>query len=472
MANEFKHDSVGTSLSQAEWEAIGTHVLDSQATGDIIYASSASQLRRLGIGSNTNVLTLAAGVPSWAAPAAAAAGSLTGSTLASGVTASSLTSVGTLTALTVSGEASMATLDIGGTNVTSTAAELNILDGVTSTAAELNLVDGSSAGSVVNSKAVIYGGSGELAGTLSTAAQGSVTSVGTLTSLTVQRGDDGIVIRANGTNGNMAGQFGSTNTDEGYMDLADGGSTTVRIAANLNSYFNAVGKAVFIGDTANTYMTTGLTINMGAADNEAVGLKSSDVTHGVTGETEADTYGTLKKTHTGDGGVQLSGYSSGTQGVNIRALQTTVSISKSTSASAAIYMNSSLRSGTGPGAVSADGNLLVMANDGTVRFIFDAEGSGFADVEWVTYATHDDLALIVDMEQELLLHEDAAKTQRRHMLEETGIIGRDSWHMENGKPRAMINTTKLAMLHHGALIQAAERIQSLESKLLALEGRK
>ena len=44
--------------------------------------------------------------------------------------------------LTVAGEVSMTTLDIGGTNVTSTAAELNILDGVTSTAAELNLLDG------------------------------------------------------------------------------------------------------------------------------------------------------------------------------------------------------------------------------------------------------------------------------------------------------------------------------------------
>ena len=36
----------------------------------------------------------------------------------------------------------MTTLDIGGTNITSTAAELNILDGVTSTAAELNILDG------------------------------------------------------------------------------------------------------------------------------------------------------------------------------------------------------------------------------------------------------------------------------------------------------------------------------------------
>ena len=56
---------------------------------------------------------------------------------------------GTTTALTFSGanvtaagEVSMTTLDIGGTNVTATATELNILDGVTATTAELNIMDG------------------------------------------------------------------------------------------------------------------------------------------------------------------------------------------------------------------------------------------------------------------------------------------------------------------------------------------
>ena len=49
--------------------------------------------------------------------------------------------------LTVAGEVQMTTLDIGGTNVTSNATELN-------------LVDGSSAGSIVNSKAVIYSSGG------------------------------------------------------------------------------------------------------------------------------------------------------------------------------------------------------------------------------------------------------------------------------------------------------------------------
>ena len=44
--------------------------------------------------------------------------------------------------VTVAGEISVTTLDIGGTNVTSTAAELNILDDATVTTAELNLIDG------------------------------------------------------------------------------------------------------------------------------------------------------------------------------------------------------------------------------------------------------------------------------------------------------------------------------------------
>jgi len=57
--------------------------------------------------------------------------------------------------VTVAGEISVTTLDIGGTNVTSTAAELNILDGVTATATELNYNDtGAAVGVVVASKVV------------------------------------------------------------------------------------------------------------------------------------------------------------------------------------------------------------------------------------------------------------------------------------------------------------------------------
>jgi hypothetical protein len=78
--------------------------------------------------------------------------------------------------LYIDGTAYVDAINFNGTAITSTAAELNILDGVTSTAAELNLIDGSSAGTIVNSKAVVYGSSGEVNATTLQIAGTSITS--------------------------------------------------------------------------------------------------------------------------------------------------------------------------------------------------------------------------------------------------------------------------------------------------------
>ena len=77
---------------------------------------------------------------------------------------------------TTASTGNFSTLSIGGVAITSTSAELNILDGVTSTASELNLVDGSSAGTIVNSKAVVYGSAGEVNATTLQVGGVSITS--------------------------------------------------------------------------------------------------------------------------------------------------------------------------------------------------------------------------------------------------------------------------------------------------------
>ncbi len=69
MANEFGHISIGASLTQAEFELITLHQFDSQATGDIAYASSGTQLSRLGIGATDTILSVQGGVPTWRTPA-------------------------------------------------------------------------------------------------------------------------------------------------------------------------------------------------------------------------------------------------------------------------------------------------------------------------------------------------------------------------------------------------------------------
>jgi hypothetical protein len=58
MADELKHKDPGSELTQAEFIATDGHVFDSQAQGDILYASSTTVLSRLGKDANsTRVLT-------------------------------------------------------------------------------------------------------------------------------------------------------------------------------------------------------------------------------------------------------------------------------------------------------------------------------------------------------------------------------------------------------------------------------
>ena len=70
------------------------------------------------------------------------------------------------------------------------------------------------------------------------------------------------------------------------------------------------------------------------------------------------------------------------------------------------------------------------------------------------------------LEQTLANKEVLPTTEEREFLEGTEIIGKDSWHFEDGKLRAMVNMTRLAQLHYGALRQVYRRIQGLEQKLL------
>jgi hypothetical protein len=61
------------------------------------------------------------------------------------------------------------------------------------------------------------------------------------------------------------------------------------------------------------------------------------------------------------------------------------STTKATSSVGVTHFRSWVKSSATIAAVGSDGNLLTIANAGTTRFIFDAEGSGHADIEWTTF---------------------------------------------------------------------------------------
>ena len=122
--------------------------------------------------------------------------------------------------------------------VDSTAAELNILDGVTSTTAELNLVDGSSAGTIVNSKAVIYGSSGEVNATTLQIAGTAITS--TAAELNIL---DGVTSTATELNV-MDGDTSATSTtlaDADRLVTNDAGTMKQVALTDLKTYLTSAG---------------------------------------------------------------------------------------------------------------------------------------------------------------------------------------------------------------------------------------
>jgi hypothetical protein len=153
------------------------------------------------------------------------------------------------------------TLAIGGTDVTSTAAELNILDGVTSTAAELNLVDGSSAGTIVNSKAVIYGASGEVNGTTLQIAGSSITS--TAAELNLLDGSSaGTVVNSKAVIYGASGEVNATDLKVGTAIQDTNGAELIKVSAT-GSAVNEVTVANAATGNNPTLSATGDDTNVG-----------------------------------------------------------------------------------------------------------------------------------------------------------------------------------------------------------------
>jgi parallel beta-helix repeat protein len=206
----------------------------------------------------------------------------------------------------------------------------------------------------------------------------------------------------------------------------------------------------------------GIILDQGAGDGEILATQSSDVAHTYTAVTAADTYGQIKKVFGGAGGLEITGFTEATRGLDLRGATTTDPSGKATTSNGAIVLEGTKVSSNDYGDMGTDANIVVIRNNGTTRFIFDVEGSAHADVEWTTFDDFDDVQLVraLDVAKGDIPSEFGQWLKYNESdLEKVGIL-----HPEEGG-RRMINTTRLQQLHNGAIWQLSERVRQLEEKL-------
>ena len=241
---------------------------------------------------------------------------------------------------------------------------------------------------------------------------------------------------------------------------------------------------LFINDSANANMTTGLTINQGAADDSILEFKSSDVSHPTTGRAEADTYAKFMKASASGGGLNIETYTTG--GVaSFQVLATAAGTHNTThtaSGDGIFRIFAYGDSGDNIGAVDADGNLMVVANNGAAKFIVDEDGDIFYDGAAAAYDDHDDVALLRALQNSIAPEQTARRefdsflSANEEDLIKLGILG-GSRHSENPEDHGLVCLTKLTQLLTGGIVQLYgqlvdkdKRLDALESKLVMLEG--
>ena len=116
-----------------------------------------------------------------------------------------------------------------------------------------------------------------------------------------------------------------------------------------------------IGDTA-PEGTIGLTINQGANDDGIFFLKSSDITHTVTGIAEADTYFFISKADGAVGGAMLTGITEETGADNALVLRGILGADNMGGDKPAVQVRGAMRSGTGITNLAADDVIFQVSN--------------------------------------------------------------------------------------------------------------
>ena len=413
----------------------------------------------------------------------------------------------TATAIDINGTCDISgTFSLGGTNITTTAAEINLIDGGTSRGTTA-LADGdgiliNDAGTMrmTNVTAVKTYMSTSLDGiddqTSSNDDQLTITdsaiivnedsddldfrieSNGNANAIFVDGGNDRVgigtgtvdtggkclTLKSMGSAGPqlILHQYNAADGWELNAEDATGHLTVADTAADEIFRFDDTGQLASGGETAADVSRGGLCLNQVADDTNIMTFKSSDVAHGMTGIAETDTYGMVLKDSATEGGLEFVGLTEAGIGIRLKSHATAASTTKGTGADACLKFDCFKKDNSNSAAHGSNENLAAISDAGTTRFIFDAEGDFHADSSSTTFDAYDDAQLVraFDLSHRKGTIEskfDKFIAYNHENLADIKLVGRS----EDGTPNNFINITKFQQLHNGAIWQQYEKHQQL-----------
>jgi glycerol kinase len=248
-------------------------------------------------------------------------------------------------------------------------------------------------------------------------------------------------------------------------DTWQNGNATIE---NQKSFKFGDGGELIYGDNTGTmlfYISGSARHRMsGAADNEILALKSSDVAHGVTDYTETDTYGSIVKYYGDNGGLWIRGFNDTSNiATVIMGVCVTDDGTKSAAGTAPVVLNAAKKSGTGVGACGDSANILVVQENGSTRFLIDEDGDFHYDgADQGAYDEYDDALICRDLNMTLSSRGEHFLRYNKEALVALGVVS----------PALFVSGKRMNMLQIGAISQLYDRINILEEELKQLREEK
>ena len=263
--------------------------------------------------------------------------------------------------------------------------------------------------------------------------------------------------------------YGSDDNDHSVINNAGGGGMQLDIGGVANSAENTAllitdaKKIATGGEGAPDVDAGGITLDQNALDSYILTLKSSDIAHGMTDQGETDTYCSFLKQGATTGGVLLKTFTEDERSFEHEAFFTNENTTKSTSGNGVWQVRAREKSGSSGGTLTSNANIMCVKNDGSTKFIVDAEGELHSDGgAQSAYDEYDDAQLIraCDLSKGKGVIDskfDKFIAYNHEHLADLKLVGRE----EDGTPNHFINVTGMQRLHNGAIWQQYEKHNQL-----------